>query len=217
MSVFKTLKKRIKKMIRKLGTEDYGDIIFKNNETILTNKIYVGKDCSFGGTEFIHLGEKIIFGDGTKLVAISSFVSSIAKQEFKPIIKIGSNVQVTASLQVYAMKEIVIEDNVLFASNVFISDGFHGYNRIDVAYKDQPISELESIHIGEGSWIGQNVVIMPGVSVGKFSIVGANSVVTKSVPAYCIAAGVPARIIKRWDFAKSEWIESKKEYKISEE
>ena len=107
------------------------------------------------------------------------------------------------------MKEIIIEDNVLFASNVFISDGFHGYNRIDVAYKDQPISNLGSIHIGEGSWIGQNVVIMPGVSVGKFSIVGANSVITKSIPAYCIAAGAPARIIKRWDLAKSEWIESK--------
>jgi acetyltransferase-like isoleucine patch superfamily enzyme len=216
MSGFKNVKKRIKKMIRQLIAEDYGDIIFKNNETILTNKIYVGKNCSFVGTEFIHLGEKIIFGDGTKLVAISSFVSSITKQEFKPSIKIGNNVQVTANLQVYAMKEIVIEDNVLFASNVFISDGFHGYDRIDVAYKDQPISNLESIYIGEGSWIGQNVVILPGVSVGKFSIVGANSVITKSIPAYCIAAGVPARIIKRWDLAKNEWIQSKEEYKISE-
>src|SRR5688572_16781194 len=149
MSVFKSIKKRIKKIIRKLGAEDYGDIVFKNNETILTNKIYVGKNCSFEGTEFIQLGKKIILGDGTKLVAISSFFSSIANQEFKPIINVGNNVQVTASLQLYAMKEIVIEDNVLFASNVFISDGFHGYNRTDIAYKNQPISNLESIHIGE--------------------------------------------------------------------
>lgn len=217
MSFLKSIKRSIKKMIRKLGTEDYSEIVFKNNQTILTNKIYVGKDCSFHGTEFIQLGEKIIFGDGTKLVAISSFVSSIANQEFKPIIKIGRNVQVTASLQVYAMKEIVIEDDVLFASNVFISDGFHGYDRIDRPYKDQAIGNLEAIHIGEGSWIGQNVVIMPGVVIGKFSIIGANSVVTKSIPAYSIAAGAPARIIKQWDFSKNEWTASKEEYKISEE
>jgi acetyltransferase-like isoleucine patch superfamily enzyme len=202
-------------MMRQLTADDYSDIVFKNNETIISNKIYVGKNCSFDGTLNIQLGKNIIFGNGTKLAAIPSFSSSYAKQQFNPILKIGNNVQVTASLQVYAMKEIIIDDNVLFAANVFISDGFHGYSRIDVAYKDQPISDLESIHIGEGSWIGQNVVIMPGVSIGKFSIVGANSVITKSIPAYCIAAGVPARIIKRWDPGKSEWIESKEEYKIS--
>jgi acetyltransferase-like isoleucine patch superfamily enzyme len=215
--LFTRLKKRIKKIMRQLTADDYSDIVFKNNETIISNKIYVGKNCSFEGTLNIQLGKNIIFGNGTKLAAIPSFSSSYAKQQFNPILKIGNNVQVTASLQVYAMKEIIIDDNVLFAANVFISDGFHGYDRIDVAYKDQPISDLGSIHIGEGSWIGQNVVIMPGISIGKFSIVGANSVITKSIPAYCIAAGVPARIIKRWDFARSEWIESKKGYKISEE
>lgn len=205
--MFKRLKKRFKKIIRQLAADDYSDIIFKNNETILSNKIYAGKNCYFEGSSLIQLGKNIIFGDGTKIIAISSFNSSHADQKFNPVIKIGNNVQVTANLHVYAMKEIVIEDNVLFAANVFLSDGFHGYDKIGIPYKDQPISNLGAIHIGEGSWIGQNVVVMPWIQVGKFSIIGANSVVTKSIPEYSIAVGIPARVIKKWDFEKKDWVE----------
>lgn len=203
--MFNSLKKRVKKIIRQLTADDYSDIVFKNNETIISNKIYAGKNCSFEGTLNIQLGRNIIFGDGTKLAAIPSFSSSYAKQQFNPILRIGNNVQVTASLQVYAMKEIIIDDNVLFAANVFISDGFHGYNRIDIPYKDQPMSNLEPVVIGEGCWIGQNAVIMPGVMIGKFAIIGANSVVTKQIPEYSIAVGNPARVIKKWNFETRNW------------
>ena len=203
--MFTSIKKRIKKIIRQLTADDYSDIVFKNNETIISNKIYAGKDCSFEGTLNIQLGRNIIFGDGTKLAAISSFSSSYARQQFDPILRIGNNVQVTASLQVYAMKEIIIEDNVLFAANVFISDGFHGYNRIDVPYKDQAMFNLEPIVVGEGCWIGQNVVIMPAVTIGKFAIIGANSVVNKEIPEYSIAVGNPARVIKKWNFETRTW------------
>jgi len=215
MAFFKGLKKRFKKIIRQLAADDHSDIVFKNNETVISSRMYVGKDCSFGDASFIEIGKNIIFGDGTKIIAISSFSSPHADQKFDPFIRIGNNVQVTASLQVYAMKEISIEDNVLFAANVFISDGFHGYDKIGIPYKEQPISDIGSIYIGEGSWIGQNVVILPGVTIGKFSIIGANSVVTRSIPAYTIATGVPARVIKSWDFEKNIWTEVKEVNKIS--
>ena len=107
------------------------------------------------------------------------------------------------------MKEIIIEDNVLFAANVFISDGFHGYDRIDVPYKDQAMINLERVVIGEGCWIGQNVVIMPGVTIGKFTIIGANSVVSKQIPEYSIAVGNPARVIKKWNFETMTWEQDK--------
>jgi hypothetical protein len=195
--------------MRQLTADDYSDIVFKNNDTVISNKIYTGKNCLFQGSSNIQLGKNIIFGDGTKLAAISSFSSSYAKQQFNPILRIGNNVQVTASLQVYAMKEIIIEDNVLFAANVFISDGFHGYNRIDIPYKDQAMFNLEPVVIGEGCWIGQNVVIMPGVTIGKFTIIGANSVVNKEIAEYSIAVGNPARVIKKWNFKTSNWQQEK--------
>ena len=209
MGLLNILKKRLKQRIKRLAADDYSDIVFKNNDTVRSNKIYTGKNCLFEGSSNIQLGKNIIFGDGTKLAAISSFSSSYAKQQFNPILRIGNNVQVTASLQVYAMKEIIIEDNVLFAANVFISDGFHGYNRIDIPYKDQAMFNLEPVFIGEGCWIGQNAVIMPGVTVGKFAIIGANSVVNKKIPEYSIAVGNPARVIKRWNFETRTWEQEK--------
>jgi acetyltransferase-like isoleucine patch superfamily enzyme len=213
MSFFKALKKRLKKRIQRLAAEDYGDFVFKNNETFLSNNVFVAEDCFFKNTEFIQLGKDVIFGKGSKVVAINWFPFPQGKQHFDPFIKIGNGVQITANLQLSAMKEIIIEDNVLFANNVFIADGFHGYDRIDIPYKNQLFSNLKPIHIGEGSWIGQNVVILPGVTIGKFSIIGANSVVTKSIPDYSIAAGLPARVIKKWDFENSKWIEVKQENK----
>lgn len=209
MGLLNNFKKQLKQRIKRLVADDYSDIVFKNNDTVISNKIYTGKNCLFGGSSNIQLGKNIIFGDGTKLIAISSFTSPYSNQQFTPLITIGNNVQVTASLQMYAMKEIVIGDNVLFAANVFISDGFHGYNRIDIPYKDQAMSNLEPVVIGEGCWIGQNVVIMPGVTIGKFAIIGANSVVNKEIPEYSIAVGNPARVIKKWNFETRTWEQEK--------
>ena len=61
----------------------------------------------------------------------------------------------------------------------------------------QPINFAGRVEIGEGSWIGIGVAILPGVKVGKNAVIGANLVITHDVPDYCIAAGNPARIISR--------------------
>ena len=60
------------------------------------------------------------------------------------------------------MSEIIIEDDVMFATNVNVTDGFHGYTRIDEPYKYQEIIRIKPIRIKQGCWIGQNVVIFPG-------------------------------------------------------
>ena len=60
--------------------------------------------------------------------------------------------------------------------------------------------------IGNGVWIGQRSIILPGVTIGEHSIIGANSVVTHDIPAYCIAAGQPAKIMKKWDFDNLTWV-----------
>jgi lipopolysaccharide O-acetyltransferase len=61
------------------------------------------------------------------------------------------------------------------------------------------------VEIGRGCWIGQNVVILPSVKIGEMSIIGANSVVTQSIPERSIAVGAPARVIKQWDDKNREW------------
>jgi acetyltransferase-like isoleucine patch superfamily enzyme len=127
-------------------------------------------------------------------------------QRFEPKITIGNRVTSTANLQIAAMEEIVIEDDVLFASNINITDGLHGYENANEPYKYQRMFRIAPIRVKRGCWIGQNVVILPGVTIGEFAIIGANSVVTESIPDRCIAVGTPAEVIKKWDETTQRWV-----------
>ena len=94
---------------------------------------------------------------------------------------------------------------MLIAPEVFITDHNHGMNpEIKEGYAKQELV-VKPVRIGDGTWIGQRVCILPGVTVGKHCIIGAGSVCTRSIPDYCIAVGVPAQVIKRWDTSEKQW------------
>ena len=166
--------------------------------------------------ERIFIGNNVWLGPGCLLIAIMRYPTAPLKhpemnhpaQNFDPVIRIGNRVSATSNLQIAAMKEIIIEDDVMFASNINITDGLHGYDNPYEPYKYQKISKIAPIHIKKGCWIGQNVVILPGVTIGEYSIIGANSVVTKSIPPRSIAVGAPAKIIKQWNDTQ-QWISVK--------
>ncbi len=80
---------------------------------------------------------------------------------------------------------------------MYITDCDHEYRDVDVPVIDQGIvNKGQRVYIGDGSYIGINVVIVGNVKIGKHCVIGANSVVTKDVPDNCVAVGTPARIIK---------------------
>jgi acetyltransferase-like isoleucine patch superfamily enzyme len=97
-----------------------------------------------------------------------------------------------------------IGNDVRLAQNVVLSGLNHNYAEIDSPIHAQGVS-TKPIVIEDESWIGANVVIVPGVTVGKHCIVAAGSVVTKSIPEYSVAAGNPARILKQYDFETKTW------------
>jgi len=160
------------------------------------------------------LGENIYLGPGTLLIALTHYPTasmrglgnSEIKQRFDPKIVIGNRVTSTGGLQIAAHDQITIEDDVLFATNIHINDGSHGFDNANTPYKYQPIFRISPITIKRGSWIGQNVVILSGVTIGENAIIGANSVVNNDVPDRCIAVGNPAKVIKRWDPARQKWV-----------
>lgn len=162
----------------------------------------------------IYIGNNVSLGPGSFIIAISHYPTDGMKppdlelpaQKFDSKIIIGNNVTSTADLQIAAQSKIIIEDDVMFASNIHINDGMHGFENANVPYRYQPIFRISPILIKKGAWIGQNVVIMPGVTIGKLSIIGSNSIVTKSIPDQCIAFGNPAKIIKSWDEKMHRWI-----------
>ena len=182
---------------------------FANNPVNLE----ICKPSKVRGGERISVGEHVYIGPNSQISAVCDTIplckhpdGKHVNQSFEPRIRIGDRVSATSGLHLSAFKEIVVGDDVMIAANVYICDGSHAYEDAHVPYKYQGISNLSPIMIKRGSWLGQNVCVMPGVTIGEFSIIGANSVVTKSVPDRCIAGGVPARVIKKWDEASKSWL-----------
>lgn len=118
------------------------------------------------------------------------------------IIKDGS--QIGDFAHIYATSSIIIEKSVLIANFVYISDTNHGYEDINTPIIEQPITRCGAVSIGEGSWLGEHVSIC-GANVGRHCIIGANAVVTKDIPDYSIAVGIPARVIKKYNFDTQKW------------
>jgi len=162
----------------------------------------------------IHVGRDVKIGPNSVLKANTRFPGGWMRhpegkhveQRFTPSIRIGDRVTATSALHVAAFQEIVIEDDVMLAGNVFLCDGLHAYENADVPYKFQGIFRVAPIRIGRGAWLGQNVVVMPGVAIGELAIVGSNAVVTTDVPPKTIVGGVPARPLRRWDAASASWV-----------
>jgi acetyltransferase-like isoleucine patch superfamily enzyme len=102
---------------------------------------------------------------------------------------IGANVCFNAHVAVLCKKSVELADEVLVGNNTVIMDSdFHGFN-------GEP-DKAEPIKIGFHAWLGRNVLILKGVTIGEHAVVGAGSVVAKDVPSFCVAAGNPVRVIK---------------------
>jgi acetyltransferase-like isoleucine patch superfamily enzyme len=119
-------------------------------------------------------------------------------------LQIGNHVSIGNFNHIYATQSIIIEDAVLTADKVYISDNLHSYEDINTPIKLQPIKQVASVVIGSGSWLGESACII-GVKIGKNCVVGANAVVTKDVPDYCVVVGAPAKIIKRYCLETRAW------------
>jgi acetyltransferase-like isoleucine patch superfamily enzyme len=124
--------------------------------------------------------------------------------EQNPMLKIGNHTVIGNFNHIYATKNIIIEDYVLTADKVYISDNLHDYENPEIPIIQQPVKQIDEVVIGKGSWIGENVAIM-GASIGKNCVIGANTVVTKDIPDYSIAIGNPAKVIKRYNFETKQW------------
>jgi len=156
------------------------------------------KDC-------IEIGKNVF-------IAENAFLSTVKEhkgKKFQPSLVIGDNVCIGANFHVSCTESVIIEKNVLISDRVFIADGMHEFENISVPIIDQPMTNKGKVLIKEGSFLGINIVILAGVTVGKNSVVGASSVVTRNVPDYSVVIGNPARIIKMYDGKTKKWIKVK--------
>ena len=121
-----------------------------------------------------------------------------------PVLKFGKGCTIGHFNHIYATEGIVLEDYVLTADKVYISDNLHSFEDPQTPIIQQPIRQIHPVRIGEGSWLGENVCVI-GASIGKHCTIGANSVVTHDIPDYSVAVGVPAKVIKQYNFETQQW------------
>jgi acetyltransferase-like isoleucine patch superfamily enzyme len=117
----------------------------------------------------------------------------------KPMIKIGNRCYLGQYNHITAVDKIIIGDNLLTGRFVLITDNSHGgmnYDELQIHPSQRNVISKGEVIIGNNVWIGDKSSIMPGVHIGDGCIIGANSVVTHDIPAYSLAAGIPARVIK---------------------
>ena len=162
----------------------------------------IGKDCVLEADSNLSIGSNTLIGSGSELLVYRSHFS----RPLEGKLIIGSHVRITARCRITCAGTVTVGNDALFGPDVFITDHNHGMNpELPGGYSPQELS-IRNVSIGEGVWLGQRVCVMPGVTVGAHSIVGANSVVTRDIPPYSIAAGAPARVIKQWDKDRKCWI-----------
>ncbi len=151
-------------------------------------------------------GKRISIGNGVTIDS-NAWIQVLPDQPLgnHPIIVIKDHASIGMGATISAIKSIVIEEYVLCARNVYISDHGHAFSDITVPIALQKMSEGSEVVIGAHSWLGQNCVILPGVRIGKHCIIGANSVVNKQIPDYCVCAGAPAKIIKIYNSSSQKW------------
>jgi acetyltransferase-like isoleucine patch superfamily enzyme len=115
----------------------------------------------------------------------------------EPAISIGNGTSIAGACVISAVRSVVLEENVLLARNVYISDHIHRYDDESRPIQEQGVDKVAPVRIGRGAWLGQNVVVCPGVTIGSGSVIGANSVVNSDIPERTVAVGAPARVIKQ--------------------
>jgi len=171
------------------------------------SKIKVERAC------YVGINVKVV-NNGTilckKNVTIRPFSHIYAEQGSEIIFH--DNVEIGRNSTISSQRKIILERGVLTGPHVFIADHNHEYKDINTPIYAQGVSLQQdaSIHIGEGSWLGTNAVVVGNVNIGKHCIIGANSVVTKDIPDYCVAAGIPAKVIKQYNFETKTWEKIKK-------
>lgn len=164
------------------------------------SKIHIPTKIS--GGKNISLGNKSSIGHDSWIATFESYGS----QNFQPKINIGNTVSIGNFACITAIDAIEIHDGCLISEHVYISDHYHGTDpSANIPPINQPLFSKGKVILGENTFVGYRVSILSGVKIGKNCVVGAHSVVTRNVPDNCMVAGIPAKIIKQYNFQSNSW------------
>ena len=158
------------------------------------------KPTTIFNEQYIHVGANTLIGPDISLSA-----GMVPGQQCitNPVVTIGDRCLIGRGSGIVGHFSIEIGNDVWTGHNVYITDQNHGYEDVTKPISQQSQPE-RAVKIGDGSWLGYGSVVLPGVTIGEHCVIGANSVVTRDVPSFSVAVGVPARVIKQ--YVDGSWV-----------
>lgn len=154
------------------------------------------------GEAYIRIGANVVVGP---YCTISAGVMPGHVPDQDPVVTIGDDVLIGRGSGVVGHRSVSIGDGVFTGHNVYVTDANHGYEDVHETIGRQ-FSDPRPVVVGAGSWLGHGSVVLPGARVGEHVAVGAGSIVTGDLPDYSVAVGNPARVIRRYDTEREEWV-----------
>jgi len=178
MQITRRIRKLLLLPIRKIQFNRFG------------NRSEIIKPLLISGTKNISVGNRTTIREFARIEAINSFCGD----RYNPKLRIEDHVTIEQGAHITCCDTVVIGEDTTISSYVYISDTSHTY-KTKQSVLDQPL-EVKPVLIGKSVFIGTGAKILPGVSIGDGSIIGANAVVTHNIPPNSVAVGVPAKVIK---------------------
>lgn len=154
----------------------------------------------YHGLNQISVGEKVIINRDCWIQVLGGRGDDKSAK-----IVIAAHAGIGMGATISAAQQVTIGEYVLLARNVYISDHAHAYGNPDVPIMHQGVDGIAPVTIGRNTWLGENVVVLPGVTIGQHCVIGANAVVNRSIPDYSVAVGAPARVVKQFNKNTGQW------------
>lgn len=162
--------------------------------------VYIEPGVVINRPRFVHVGNHVRIKRNTSIN-----LHPKDKKAKGTLLFIGDDVIISESCFISACNRITIEENVGISPNVMIIDNSRKPGDIGRPSKEQDL-KIGYVHIGADSWIAYGACVLPNVTIGKHCIIGALSVVNRDIPPYSVAVGSPAKVVKRYDFDRGEWV-----------
>lgn len=161
----------------------------------------IGKVISASNSKYVSVENNVRIKDYCRIECYDNW----RDKKYHPKFEIASGVIIGYNFTCLVTDDVKIGNDTILASNVMITSENHGINpESEIPFHAQ-LLESKPVSIGKGCWIGQNVSILPGVSIGDKSVIASGAVVTRDIPDFSIAAGIPAKVIKQYNFETHCW------------
>ena len=161
--------------------------------------VYFGKNVRIVNPQYVDMGGQVFIDDDVEL-CINQTMPGVT-----PKLLIGNRVHFGKMNRIGCDNKIVIEDDVLFAPHVHISDRNHGFEDIHTPISRQKVTSKGPVVIGAETWLGFGCQVMSGVKIGRHCVIAAGAIVVKDVPDYSVVGGNPAKILKKYNQITNKW------------